>query len=277
MNFKFLFSQKKTKMTQTEKDRIIEKYGGYRALKSIPQSWTIVKRLGRGAYGEVFLIRKDDRIRVVKFQKASNKYNILYEVWMQMNFFKFGLAPKVHNFDIWDDQYSSITMDYIDILENHLSIKRSESELHDIVNKLNDLLSTMCKHKFRHNDLHWGNIGIDKHLNLVLIDFGKASIGHKKCYKSGEWFQLARTLRNAFKENMNNQNKNYLSIHILDKFLDAIRSENVVLPKKIQTVEDLYGVMDEAVGYLRPTIRYKTNAIRSLTHAQKLELFSRKI
>jgi serine/threonine protein kinase len=270
-------------MTQTEKDHIIEKYGGYRALKCIPQSWTIVKRLGRGAYGEVFLIRKDDRIRVVKFQKNrdrdvyDNVYEILYEVWMQMNFYKFGLATKVHNFDIWGDGYSSITMDYIDILENHLSIKRSELELSDIVNKLNDLLSVMCKHKFRHNDLHWGNIGIDKHLKLVLIDFGKASIGHKKCYKSGEWFQLARTLRNALKENMNTQNKKYLSVHILDKFLKTMKAEHVVLPKKIKTVEDLYGVMDEAVGYLRPTIRYKTNVIQSLTHAQKLELFSRKI
>jgi tRNA A-37 threonylcarbamoyl transferase component Bud32 len=260
-----------------ETDKIMKYYGGQRALRCIPKSWTIVKRLGRGGYGEVFLIKKENTVRVVKFQKTTDIYDVLYEVWMQINFHQFGLAPKVYYFDTWGDGFSSITMDYIDMLETHLEIKRSEMELQDIVNKLDILLSVMCEHKFRHNDLHWGNIGIDKHLNLVLIDFGKASINHKKCYKSGEWFQLARTLRNKFKENMNTNNKNYLSRHILDLFLESLKQEHVVLPKTIKTVEDLYGVMDEAVGYLRPTFRYKKQVIKSLDNNQKQELFSKKL
>ncbi len=260
-----------------EKEKIIKHYGGNRALKCIPSPWKIVKRLGRGAYGEVFLIQKENTKRVVKFQKNPNVYDILYEVWMQINFYKCGLAPKIYHFDIWGNEFSSITMGYIDMLEDYLSIKRNQDELNDIVNKLELLLDVMCQHKMRHNDLHWGNIGIDKYLNLVLIDFGQASIYHKKCYKSGEWFQLARTLRNKLQLNMNRNTKEYLSGLILNRFLKSMQDENIVLSKTIKSVEDLYNVMDEAVGYLRPTSRYKKQVIQSLNQKEKKELSSKKL
>ncbi len=243
---------------------------GPRALRNIAQ-WEFVKKLGTGGSGVVYLIQDPESQLAIKFQFSQNKYEVLYEVYMQLYFARLGLAPKVHGFDIWrfhGKLCSLIIMDHVNLMmEQYLKTERSKATLDNICSQLDKIIDSMCKHKVRHNDLHFGNFGfVNK--KIVLIDFGKASIGHRHCTKSGEYLQLARTLRSHFQTNMFPANKRYLAFKMLHALIGSLNQEHKSLPAKIKTVEDLSGLMDLYVSPLRPSLSQKTKFIKSLSSSE---------
>ena len=201
----------------------IKKYfGGSRALECV-ENYKFLKLLGQGDYGDVYLMEKNNKLLVAKYvEDPKKKYPIQYEVAMQIYFSTLKIAPKIYFFDSWkNNEYSLVVMERIDeTLEDVLSQKHSKNFLDYIFKEIGKLIDLLCKYKIRHNDLHWGNIGFLNH-KIILIDFGYASIGHKKCLDSIEWFQLARTIYNI----EDTSNRDYMGELIFEKLKQVLESE----------------------------------------------------
>ncbi len=203
-------------------------FGGSRALQCV-EDWTFVKVLGNGSGGIVYSIQKDMQTRVVKYLKKTSKIDALYEIAMQCHFYNLGLAPQVFAFDSWDNfKNAVIIMEPIEVtLETFLKVDRSPKELDVILQLVTKLITKLCENKIRHNDLHWGNLAM-LNGNLVCIDFGESSIGHRYCFDYIEWFQLARTLPKG-------PNKDYLFEKIVEKLNKSVQKVKTLVKENGDT------------------------------------------
>ena len=189
--------QKKVVPTSKALQSTITKKFGKEATTVLSDGWQFRKRLGIGKYGEVYQIgNTQGDIRVVKFMLIDKLYQGEYEALMQLQFYSAGIAPKVHSTTTWKRgkrHVFVIVMDRVDdTYHDFLKQERSEEELAAMRSSVSQMLDRMCRVKFRHNDFHWGNIGIvtmligDRLQSVpTLLDFGFSSVQEKTCDKGG--------------------------------------------------------------------------------------------
>ncbi len=155
--------------------------------------WKIVKRLGGGSYGSVFLaVNKKGEKRAIKFQiDQGSRISPREEKELQVWFAKRGLAPAVYDYQVFEAPTAKrthvhvIMMEPVDfILEDLMCHPETPGFfvewLKDVGDQIVYMLKTMRLHNATHGDFHTGNIGFKynpetKTARLLLIDFGFAS------------------------------------------------------------------------------------------------------
>ena len=242
------------------REEIRHRFGGDRATKCL-YGWEFVKELGHGAQGTVYLIQKNDQTRAVKFQEKTTELDTFYEVAMQIHFYKLNIAPELFLFDSWSHgKNSMMVMERMDAtIESYLFTKRSTKSLELLLKKVEYLIDYLCEHKIRHNDLHWGNLALLNN-KVMLIDFGFASSDHQKCFKSVEWYQLARTLGSRFKKDIEKSNRLFLGPKVLKKLKEALKFEGSYVLQNTRSLNVLKKDISRKILHpKRPKTREKEN------------------
>jgi serine/threonine protein kinase len=178
--------------------------------------YTKINKIGSGAYGTVYLAKKNKKKYAIKMQKFDNNYwkpiedfleqNINeYEKLKKLN--KYSISPKVYDIIfIFNENkmevYSLIFMDHIDgiTLLQHIEKKGKLDEKDK--KKLNEKIVKLHKLGIYHRDLHEGNIIVikkGKNIDFMIIDMGFA-LSKKK-----------------FLDNANKDNKKVLEGYLVKK------------------------------------------------------------
>lgn len=250
-------------------DKYIEHWTIHESTKILP-----VELQGKTTY--YFCYGTTGNNRLLKIRSGSG-FAMEYEAYMQKQISKYGYDPESslgtmapgllldvhlkHN----DDRVSILIMSDIGTsLISYLYEKQTNANLNTIIKWLIEIFDFLCKNKFVHGDLHWGNIfyvelesyrskpdpppnNLEKYFQPLLIDFGKSSKG--RCNIQLEVLQLLRTLY-IFKK-INPYNRSYLEKKLLkyytdnfgpmpvdldyDEFyriLDADYQKNILIPKR---------------------------------------------
>jgi serine/threonine protein kinase len=210
----------------------ISKHYGEKAISVIPKEYKHLQLIGRGVFGEVYLVETATEYLAIKFQRSnlSNYVSIVYESALLRHFNKKKIGPNLKSAKEWTSIErsnggsealcnvfnstdkcicSAYTMEYVPLIMSSLlmsDIPKTILEL--LVDKVVLLLDDMCTVGLLHNDLHWSNIGFVKRGNnfhMVCIDFGHASIVKElQCKYSIDLYWLVRSLMNG------NKSKNHL-------------------------------------------------------------------
>lgn len=216
---KLVTGSKTTKPRQHSK--FVKRYGKG-LVSALPADFIILKQIGKGNYGRVYLLCKDDNGQcrkdyVLKLQRKSPKQSttkfkqdIDHEIQMHKKFFKAGIAPELitnYYFTHRNQLYSVIVMSKVNVLNDDLNTFPKSMDVDRyctlVVNKIDKLVKTMCKHRLIHRDMHNENIATLIHdtefvwqsqtpFKLLLIDFGMARSG--RCNPRIEILQLVRSL-----------------------------------------------------------------------------------
>jgi hypothetical protein len=175
------------------------------------QGWKIVKMLGGGAFGKVFLaVNRAGEKRAIKFQLEDPRAFLTAreEVGLHRWFAKRGLAPAVYAYEVFAGPVRNmnihvIMMEPVDfILEDILCHPQAPTFFTNWLEPVGDqlvyLFEQMRKVNATHGDFHTGNIGFKfnpetNKVKLLLIDFGQSSTQVNNPYVDAE--QLLRTMR----------------------------------------------------------------------------------
>ena len=163
--------------------------------KSQIREYNIIKQLGKGAYGEVYLVKRDNeakkyamKILDKNFLTKNNKVNdalierIILSMCKHESIIKLISSFQTKSKLIFVIEYCpNKDLDFImrkfGTLPNDLAIKYFA----EIVNVIDYLHNTL---KISHNDLKPSNIMLDKNYHLKLIDFSTCKILNKKFDKN---------------------------------------------------------------------------------------------
>lgn len=200
--------------------------------KFIP-GYDLVKQLGKGRYGIVYLMCKDRyncrAVKVIKLESKFKKDEFVEEAKMQQKFASLGIAPKLYKYEIIDE-VGLMEMEVIaGTLETLLKKPLPQDVLDRIVTWCGDLIEVLCSNDLIHGDMHWDNIGFNlvvtsPHgteeapkigIQLLPLDFGMSCCVNKKatCIPELELSQMIRTLTLG---NMNKANEDYLRERLLE-------------------------------------------------------------
>lgn len=150
-----------------------------------------IKRLGKGAYGEVWKVKKYDKIIALKKVKLENDEQRKMAL-KEVTFLK-ELVPCVpslicfHDYLI-KDGYLFIEMDYIegqtlnDFSKNLRGIPLLNTYLLSIIQDIAPGLDYLHSKNIIHRDIKPDNIMIDEKHQPKLIDIGLACFSENKCY-----------------------------------------------------------------------------------------------
>jgi tRNA A-37 threonylcarbamoyl transferase component Bud32 len=151
--------------------------------------YTKVTKVGSGAYGTVYLVKKNKKKYAIKMQKFDTNYYGEIEKFLESNIneykklkklSKYSISPKVYDIKfIFNENkmevYSLIFMEHIDGITLS-QYKEKKGPLNDSDNKkLNEKVAKMHKLGIYHRDLHDKNIIIikkDKNIDFIIIDMG---------------------------------------------------------------------------------------------------------
>lgn len=150
------------------------------------QGWEFVKKLGQGAFGAVFLVRRGREKAAVKFMVQSQRFftSIENEVAMQRLFASHNLGPKIichANVYTHGKQLHVILMEPIDFTLFTLAChyRMSERTVQKVGEAIEAVLMKLHKLGFTHGDMHSKNIGFvrqpDGKVKMMFIDFGQSS------------------------------------------------------------------------------------------------------
>lgn len=163
------------------------------------KKYKIIKNLGQGVFGTVYLVEKNKKQFAVKVQLKKSDYNIKKFIDESINEYKNGkitgshkITPKYYNLYFLYNKYdykmiSIIEMEAIkgktleDYLINKKKLNANETKI--LLNKIEKL------HKLNiiHGDLHVGNIMVttkNKKFDVFLVDLGFSSTKHNLFKKS---------------------------------------------------------------------------------------------
>jgi len=229
----------KDEMNETKYDDVAFKHSYGKGLDNfITPGYHLIKQLGKGSFGEVFLACKEDMetckaYKMTKFKHRDDEETLDIEIKMQKKFANVGLAPKIYKsgtFKVGKYTYGIIEMDRVaGTLDDLLKKQVPTSLLDKIIEWLGDIIETMCAHNLVHADFHFGNTAFNLlateedaksnkiAIQLLLIDFGWSCCIDKniKCIPQLELSQLLRT---ADMSNMNKHNEKYLKNKLLDLY-----------------------------------------------------------
>ena len=153
--------------------------------------YTGVTKVGSGAYGTVYLVKKNKKKYAIKMQKFGNDYYYGIEKFLKSNIneyeklkklSKYSISPKVYDIKFIFNKnkievYSLILMEYVEgiTLSQH---KQKKGPLNDEdKKKLNEKIAKMHKLHIYHQDLHQNNIIVvkkGKNIDFMIIDMGLA-------------------------------------------------------------------------------------------------------
>ena len=232
------------------KRRSFEKKYGTKLIKMLQRDgYTIAKFLGKGAFGEVYLLCKYYGERtgivceeVIKIQKYDPRRRVRMEEHMHKLFQQTGLAPEFHERFTFkgknNKDYDVIRMGAISsILTSGLKAERSDQELEQIVDNLKDLVERLESHELTHGDMHYDNIALiygdvdnqnDSLLKYGLIDFGWSSKGASPELEILKILQVTP----LFKGDIHPKNAKYIvrafKQYYLDKFGDTRENRAII-------------------------------------------------
>ena len=154
--------------------------------------YTRINKIGSGAYGTVYLAKKNKKKYAIKMQKFDNNYywggiekfleqNINeYKKLKKLN--KYSISPKVYDIKIIFNEkkmevYSLISMEHIDGI-TLMQYKQQKGNLNEKdKKKLNKKISKLHEFGIYHRDLHENNIIVvkkGKNIDFMIIDLGFA-------------------------------------------------------------------------------------------------------
>ncbi len=171
------------------------------------EEYTIIKKIGEGRYGIVYLGEnaRSERFIIKQLKKAmlkDTKKKRFYEpkILKQLNDPRF---PKfISKFN--NQSSEGYVLEYIegtvceDLLakENHLF---SRPEIYHITNELIDILSLLHSNNIVHRDIRTPNVILKENNQLVLIDFGLARyINHQRYTVQTDYWYLGDFLINLY-------------------------------------------------------------------------------
>ncbi len=213
---------------------LLEQYGK-RIFQLLPPDYIITKKIGRGHFGNVFMLCHQKKTEIkcnlaLKIQKNKDdqsekrfKQDNILEVKVQKLYAKHGIAPRIHSLDFFShdgDLFSAIIMDRIDGtlsgLITHFPARVSSHQFSkSVVSSIYEVLEVMCARKLYHGDFHLGNIGFVRnvcgqysshkahYVDLMIIDFGWASTGG--CHPD---LELSRLIGNFIEHRRDCENTN---------------------------------------------------------------------
>lgn len=223
-----------------------------------PNQIIFKKHLGKGSYGDVYIVKLIDRVLIVKFERFGGEnrktlQDLIEEYKMHEQFYirKTGV-PKPYFYGYIENLF--ITAMKLDpfAVDFGLFEKQIQKELptHILSYMLQSIEATLAhfeKHRLMHGDFHWGNIGFqDLHsqsktalieftimvndrnwyyVSPLLIDFGFAKIG--KFFPDVELIQLIRTLYPCYIR-VDPKNREFLYqglLKLIDKYGTMLKRE----------------------------------------------------
>lgn len=150
------------------------------------QGWTFEKKLGQGAFGAVFRVRRGSERAAVKFMIPSDRYftSVENEVQMQKLFASYGLGPQILCYTkvyVHSNELHVILMEPIDFTLFKLVCqhKVSTRTIEKIGDAIESIMVKLNKLGFTHGDMHSKNLGFvrqpDGRMKMMFIDFGQSS------------------------------------------------------------------------------------------------------
>jgi predicted Ser/Thr protein kinase len=182
------------------------KYGN-KLIRFIPQGYHLIKKLGDGVAGVVYLLcRHESDCKVLKIVKLKNpviREQFERELIMQKKFEASGLGPKIYRvgkFKKGKTEYGVIEMERVSgTFDDILKTRQPKHVLDWIVDSVDKITKELCKHGLIHGDAHFGNFAYQNQPNgkrkPMLIDFGLSCCkGKVKCDPRLEYITIIRGL-----------------------------------------------------------------------------------
>lgn len=202
---RYRISQRKSDQRKAQKD--FRKKYGKTAEQLLPSGYKVSKQVGKGAFGTIWKICKEELSRceyVVKIEERKDKKSkkeAKKEFDVHRKFYRKRLTVKptdIKFFKKGGKSYSMITMEKVDgVLDDWLKEKRRKSELDAVLKVLLKVEQKIARAKFTHGDMHSGNIGYILEIRnnrfqpiFFPIDFGWSTT--KKNFKQIDLLQLYR-------------------------------------------------------------------------------------
>ena len=273
----------------TNLNPLIQRKYGSRVLKIIseitrasPNQITFIKHLGKGSYGDVYIVKIIDRVLILKFEqfggdsrKTLEELVHEYKTHEQFYLRKTGV-PKpffyghVDNLFITAMKLDPFAVDF-GLFEKQIQKALPTHILKYMLQSIDAILAHFKKHKLMHGDFHWGNIGFqDLHsqsktvliefaimandrswyyISPLVIDFGFAHIG--KSFLDVELIQLIRTLYPSYIR-VDRKNREFLYqglLDLVDKYAGTLKRE--FFPAKPQWTREEENLMDKMFSDMR--------------------------
>lgn len=153
------------------------------------KGWNVVRKLGQGVSGAVFLAEKDGMQAALKIvvdsPDSANFVTVEAEVRMQQKFADAGLAPKIYchgKTQVGQTTVHVILMEPVDFTLNAFMCRDvvTREALKEIAMSLFRMLLKMRKLGVTHGDMHTENVAFrvqpDGTYKMLLIDFGQSSL-----------------------------------------------------------------------------------------------------
>ncbi len=186
------------------------------------QDYRIGEKLGSGSHGSIYHTCCDENeiedinnceyvTKEVKFNRYNNIRSFRQEVLLQKKAARHHLAPEIVKTEIKGTGGIFVMKKVYQTLYDHLLQNDDE----DMADKIYSALTSLINLKIHHNDFHIRNIMMDKHYNVLLIDFGKST---------------------TIEEGKSNEclNKDF------DKLIDTVMSEELSVPKFLKRLIELH-------------------------------------
>lgn len=200
-----------------------------------------IKKIGRGAFGQVFLCEKDKKKYAIKLQIYKKRWrepeesdfikNIINEYKLSKKIGEHSIGPKIYEILFIYDNINSkfinlIVMEYIKGEE--LSDYESKHKLKDNeMKKLQNKIDKLHKLNIYHKDLHKGNIMVvkkNKKIDFKIVDFGLAE-NKKNMIKKLK--QENKQFKNRFW--INYENKKEKNINLFISIFNLIKNKKIVV------------------------------------------------
>lgn len=228
----------------------------------IISGYSIIKIIGHGRYGIVYLVENENFERYILKQLKNNmleetKEKLFYEqeILNKLNDSRF---PKF--ISLIEEEITGYVLEYIEgIVFEDLLIRKiynfSKKEIYNIADQLLDIIELLHKNNVVHRDIRLPNVILKKNKELVLIDFGLARyIDNKKYVREMDYWYLGDFLIHLFYtsyyEESNDEEKTWYDELNLDEH------EKLFL-KKLMGIEPSYIDIE--------SIRNDLNILKSIT------------
>lgn len=256
--------------------------------------YTLVKVIGRGGFGTIYLGKKDNRSYAVKYQKKNN-YPLYYE-WKILNKLqKLKCIPKIEKINIDENNYTYFAMQLLDKnLRERYDKLFNQNKLTNIIIKkmftdMLDCLRQVHDKGVLHGDLKPENFMFDLSGNIYLIDFGLSKF---YIYKGNHisFKYVSNTTGSLEFMSLNNHDLQHISrrddlislfynyVHLLIDGLPWSHSKSLKNIKKIKTsvcveelcrllhknFKDFYHYCSQLNFYENPDYNYLFNLIKTM-------------
>ncbi|WP_373600876.1 protein kinase family protein [Paraclostridium bifermentans] len=172
----------------------------------IISGYSIIKIIGQGRYGIVYLVENKNFERYILKQLKNNmleetKEKLFYEqeILNKLNDSRF---PKF--ISLIEEEITGYVLEYIEgIVFEDLLIRKnynfSKKEIYNFADQLLDIIELLHKNNVVHRDIRLPNVILKKNKELVLIDFGLARyIDNKKYVREMDYWYLGDFLIHLF-------------------------------------------------------------------------------